>query len=166
MLRAGIPGGSHRVGMRSRRQRDPRNDGGDDQYRICGAADPALHLRSARRSPRRPRDRVRGGGHVPRERHPAGRRGTRPARVIGAPPPPGETDRAQSDGAINPGGVSRGRLQAGPFRRRGKIFDHRLLFSLAAILILRDMRDFPLSTVRRALSQIFNALCETGDLCS
>jgi hypothetical protein len=58
MLRAGIPGGSHRVGMRSRRQRDPRNDGGDDQYRICGAADPALHLRSARRSPRRPRDRV------------------------------------------------------------------------------------------------------------
>jgi predicted permease len=47
-----------------------------------------------------------------------------------------------------------------------KNIDHRLLFSLAAILILRDMRDFPLSTVRRALSQIFNALCETGDLCS
>ena len=35
--------------MRSRRQHDPRNDCGDHQCRICDAADPALHLRSARR---------------------------------------------------------------------------------------------------------------------
>ena len=49
-----------------RQQHDLWNDGGDDQYRICGAADPARHLRPARRSARRRRNRVRGRGDVPR----------------------------------------------------------------------------------------------------
>ena len=75
VLRAGVPCGSHRVGTRPRQQHDPRHDGGDDQHRICGAADPALHLRSARRSARLHRDRVRGGSDVPSDRHPARKRG-------------------------------------------------------------------------------------------
>ena len=44
VLRAGFPGGSHRVGTRPAQQHDLWNDGSDDQYRICGAADPARHL--------------------------------------------------------------------------------------------------------------------------
>src|ERR1700730_11447397 len=99
--RAGLSDGTRRVGTRPSQQHDLWNGSGNDQYRIRSAANPALHLRTARRSACRHRNRVRGGGDVSRDCYSPGKWGTRHAPGKGRSDNAGEADRAQSDGAID-----------------------------------------------------------------
>ena len=119
---AGLCGGTHGVGTRPRQQHDLWNGSGDDQYWLCGAANPTLHLRTAGRSASRRRNGVRRRGDVPHDGYFAGKRGTR--RRDGRSDGAGEADRTQSDGAIDPdrsGMDDRGPADAG--RSRG-VYEH------------------------------------------
>ena len=95
-----------------RQQHHLRHDGGDDQHRFRRAAGAALDLRPARRAAGGDRHRVRGGRDVSRHRHPAGGRGARRRRQAGAPADACKADRAEPDGARDPG--------------RPRLVDHRL----------------------------------------
>ena len=112
VLRAGLLGPSHRLGTRPRQQHDAWNGCGDDQHRLRGAADPALRVWAARRSPRRHRHPVRGGDHVSRNRDPAGKRTTPSREAVGALRRPRQVRSCSIRWCCRPRSALRGRSRA------------------------------------------------------